>query len=165
MGTSLGHERREVPIPRFLAHDLADHVAGRGVDQLVFPPPKGRALRAQGSQGLALTEAAASVGLNGPVRNLDRRRSRDGSSINVQRGHRQRSPRQTGEALSANTIARTIGSSVGTAVIAAVISSNATETGMPSNGAVTLGFWVCAATGVVATVAAILAPPRRSPSR
>ena len=38
---------------------------------------------------------------------------------------------QTGEAISANTIARTIGSSVGTAVIAALISSHSTPQGLP----------------------------------
>jgi EmrB/QacA subfamily drug resistance transporter len=65
---------------------------------------------------------------------------------------------QTGEAISANTIARTIGSSVGTAVIAAVLSSHVSAVGAPTDDAFTMGFWVCAAVGVVALLGAIIAP-------
>lgn len=65
---------------------------------------------------------------------------------------------QTGEAISANAIARTIGSSVGTAVIAAIISSNITPQGAPSDSVFTIGFWVCAAVGVIAIAAAVAAP-------
>lgn len=68
---------------------------------------------------------------------------------------------QTGEAISANTVLRTIGSSVGTAVIAALISSNVTPQGAPSDDAFTLGFWASAAVGVLALVAALLAPSHR----
>jgi integrase len=35
-GTPKTHERREVPIPRFLLEDLAAHVAGKDPDDLVF---------------------------------------------------------------------------------------------------------------------------------
>jgi EmrB/QacA subfamily drug resistance transporter len=72
---------------------------------------------------------------------------------------------QTGEAISANTIARTIGSSVGTAVIAAVISSHITVQGAPSDDAFTIGFWVCAAVGVLAILAALVAPSMRARRR
>jgi len=68
---------------------------------------------------------------------------------------------QTGEAISANTIARTIGSSIGTAVIAALISSHSTPQGLPTNDAFTIGFWVCAAVAVLAILAAIIAPSMR----
>ncbi|WP_213814864.1 MFS transporter [Glaciihabitans sp. dw_435] len=72
---------------------------------------------------------------------------------------------QTGEAISANTIARTIGSSIGTAVIAAVISSKTTAFALPT-GTINLPadsvfntvFWVCAAVSVVAIIVALLAP-------
>jgi integrase len=64
-GTPKGHERREVPIPRFLLSELAGHVTGRGRDDLVFPGPRGGALRAQGYQRAALTAAAGTVGLPG----------------------------------------------------------------------------------------------------
>jgi MFS family permease len=68
---------------------------------------------------------------------------------------------QTGEAISANTIARTIGSSVGTAVIAALISSHANAVGLPSGDTFTIGFWVCAGVAVLAIVIAIAAPSLR----
>lgn len=75
---------------------------------------------------------------------------------------------QTGEAISANTIARTIGSSIGTAVIAAVISSKTTDFDLPT-GTISLPadsvfntvFWVCAAVSVVAIIIALVAPSMR----
>jgi EmrB/QacA subfamily drug resistance transporter len=68
---------------------------------------------------------------------------------------------QTGEAISANTIARTIGSSIGTAVIAAIITAHSTPQGIPTNNAFTIGFWVCAFVGVAAIIAALAAPSMR----
>lgn len=68
---------------------------------------------------------------------------------------------QTGEAISANTVVRTVGSSIGTAVIAAAISSNVTAQGAPTDHAFTLGFWLCAAVGVLALLAALAAPSAR----
>jgi EmrB/QacA subfamily drug resistance transporter len=65
---------------------------------------------------------------------------------------------QTGEAISANTVIRTIGSSIGTAVIAALISSNVTEQGAPTDAAFTIGFWASAGVGVLAIIAALIAP-------
>jgi integrase len=35
-GPTKGHERREVPLPRFLLDDLAQHVAGKAPDNLVY---------------------------------------------------------------------------------------------------------------------------------
>ena len=68
---------------------------------------------------------------------------------------------QTGEAISANTIARTIGSSIGTAVIAALISSHANAMGLPSGDTFTIGFWVCAGVGALAVLGALAAPSLR----
>jgi len=75
---------------------------------------------------------------------------------------------QTGEAISANTIARTIGSSIGTAVIAAVISSKTQDftlpTGvisLPADSVFNTVFWVCAAVSVVAIIVALIAPSMR----
>jgi EmrB/QacA subfamily drug resistance transporter len=68
---------------------------------------------------------------------------------------------QTGEAISANTIARTIGSSIGTAVIAAIITSNSTPQGLPLDKAFTVGFWVCAGVAVLAIIGALVAPSMR----
>lgn len=64
-GTPKGHERREVPIPRFLIDDLARHVAGREQDALVFAGVRGGALRAQVFQRAVLTAAAERLDLGG----------------------------------------------------------------------------------------------------
>lgn len=69
---------------------------------------------------------------------------------------------QTGEAISANTVIRTVGSSIGTAVIAALISSIVTAQGAPTDDAFTIGFWVSAGVGVIAVIAALLAPSLRA---
>jgi hypothetical protein len=46
-GTPKTHGRRKVPVPAFLVQDLAEHVAGKGEDELVFPGVRGGgALRA-----------------------------------------------------------------------------------------------------------------------
>jgi EmrB/QacA subfamily drug resistance transporter len=68
---------------------------------------------------------------------------------------------QTGEAISANTIARTIGSSIGTAVIAAIISSQSQATplgAIPLDKGFEIGFWVCAGVAALAILIAIAAP-------
>jgi len=72
---------------------------------------------------------------------------------------------QTGEAISANTVLRTIGSSIGTAVIAALISSNVSEQGAPTDDAFTIGFWVSAGVGLLAIIAALVAPSLRQRRR
>jgi integrase len=64
-GTPKGHERREVPIPRFLVDELTAHVAGREPDELVFTGARGGALRAQVFQRAVLTDSAAALGLGG----------------------------------------------------------------------------------------------------
>jgi integrase len=64
-GAPKGHERREVPIPRFLIDELAAHVAGKARDDLVFAGAKGGALRAQVFQRAVLADAAAGLGLAG----------------------------------------------------------------------------------------------------
>jgi len=68
---------------------------------------------------------------------------------------------QTGQAMSINTISRTIGSSIGTAVVAAVLTSSSTAQGMPTDGAFTSGFWVCAGVAVLAVLAALALPSVR----
>jgi integrase len=62
-GTPKGHERREVPIPRFLVEELAGHVSGRGPDELVFPGSRsGGPLRAPVFRRAPFATAAASIG-------------------------------------------------------------------------------------------------------
>ena len=64
-GTPKGHERRDVPIPRFLVDDLAQYVAGRSDDALVFPAPQGGTLRVRNFRRVALDPAARAVGIIG----------------------------------------------------------------------------------------------------
>jgi integrase len=40
VGTTKTHQRRSVPIPRFLADELADHLAGKAPGDLVFTAPE-----------------------------------------------------------------------------------------------------------------------------
>lgn len=65
-GPTKGHERREVPIPAFLARDLEELIGGRSRDDLVFVGPRGAALRSQTFQRAALTDAAEHLGLCSP---------------------------------------------------------------------------------------------------
>ena len=60
------HERREVPVPRFLVDELAAHVAGKAADALVFGGEKaGTPMRSRTFQRAVFDEAAAAVGLDG----------------------------------------------------------------------------------------------------
>jgi integrase len=62
-GTPKGHERRDVPIPRFLVNELAAHIAGRSADDLVFPAVQGGTLRIRTFRRAALDDAAAAIGV------------------------------------------------------------------------------------------------------
>ena len=60
------HERREVPVARFLVDELAAHVAGMAGDELVFGGEKaGLPMRSRTFQRAVFDEAAAMVGLDG----------------------------------------------------------------------------------------------------
>ncbi|MGI8881040.1 MAG: tyrosine-type recombinase/integrase [Jatrophihabitans sp.] len=65
-GTPKGHERRDVPIPRFLVDELAGQVAGKSRDDLVFAGVRGGgALRVAVFRHAAFDAAATAVGLEG----------------------------------------------------------------------------------------------------
>jgi integrase len=64
-GTPKNHQRRSVPIPRFLIDELAAHVAGKAPDALVFTAPNGGPLRNTNFRPRIFTPAAESVGLAG----------------------------------------------------------------------------------------------------
>ncbi|HET6753780.1 MAG TPA: tyrosine-type recombinase/integrase [Jiangellaceae bacterium] len=49
-GLPKSHERRWVPVPRFLVDELAEHVAGKAPEDLVFTSPKGAVLRVRGAR-------------------------------------------------------------------------------------------------------------------
>jgi integrase len=64
-GTPKNHQRRAVPVPRFLVNRLAEHVAGRSGDELLFPSPEGAVLRIRTYGSGVFDQAVASVGLGG----------------------------------------------------------------------------------------------------
>jgi integrase len=65
-GSPKGHTRREVPIPALLVHELAEHIAGRVDEELLFTGVRGGgALRSTVFRRAAFDEAAASIGLTG----------------------------------------------------------------------------------------------------
>jgi integrase len=64
-GTPKGHERRDVPIHRFLIDELAAHVAGKSADALVFSAPHGGTLRVRNFRRSALDPAAKALGIDG----------------------------------------------------------------------------------------------------
>jgi integrase len=64
-GPTKGHERREVPLPRFLIDDLAQQVARKSRDEFVFTGERGAVMRSQTFQRAALTAAASELGIPG----------------------------------------------------------------------------------------------------
>ena len=65
VGTTKTHQRRSVPIPRFLADELADHLAGKAPGDLVFTAPEGGVLRNTNFRPRFFDPAAEKVGLLG----------------------------------------------------------------------------------------------------
>jgi integrase len=64
-GTPKNHQRRSVPVPRFLVDELTAHVAGKRQEDLVFTAPNGGPLRNTNFRPRIFQPAAASVGLAG----------------------------------------------------------------------------------------------------
>jgi integrase len=67
IGTTKTHQRRSVPIPRFLADELADHLAGKASGDLVSSAPEGGVLRNTNFRPRFFDPAAEKVGLLGLV--------------------------------------------------------------------------------------------------
>ena len=65
VGTTKTHQRRSVPIPRFLADELADHLNGKAPGDLVFTAPEGGVLRNTNFRPRFFDPAAQKVGLLG----------------------------------------------------------------------------------------------------
>ncbi len=61
------HQHRSVPVPRFLRGDLAEQLAGKQWDDLVFTAPRGAVLRVQNFRRTYFDPAAAEVGMAGLV--------------------------------------------------------------------------------------------------
>ena len=66
-GTTKSGRRREVPLSRFLRDSLAEHLAGKGPDNLVFPARQGGYLRNSNFRRGCFDRAVSSVGLQGLV--------------------------------------------------------------------------------------------------
>jgi integrase len=62
-GTPKSHQRRSVPVPRFLVEPIAAHLAGRKQEDLVFPSPGGGVLRNTNFRRRVFDHAAEAVGL------------------------------------------------------------------------------------------------------
>lgn len=61
-GTPKSHERRSVPIPRFLADELAQHLAGRDETDLVFSTKTGQPMRNRNARRAWFDRAAQAIG-------------------------------------------------------------------------------------------------------
>lgn len=61
-GTPKNHERRSVPLPRFVAELVGKQLVGKDVDDLVFTAPKGGVLRVRNFRRAAFDRAVAEVG-------------------------------------------------------------------------------------------------------
>lgn len=86
-GSTKGHEAREVPLPRFLARVLTDHIDGLGPDSLVFTGPKGAVLRSSTFRARALSFAAEGMGLCSPKLDADGQPVTDATGQPVFTGH------------------------------------------------------------------------------
>lgn len=64
-GTPKSHVARSVPVPRSLVDALAQHMTGKGPDDLVFPSPAGGVLRNSNFRHRTFDPAARAAGLDG----------------------------------------------------------------------------------------------------
>ena len=65
IGTTKTHQRRSVPMPRFLVDELAAKLAGKAPSDLVFTAPQGGVLRNSNFRPRFFDPAAAKAGLPG----------------------------------------------------------------------------------------------------
>jgi integrase len=64
LGTPKSHQSRTVPVPRFPAYELANHVTGKHADDLVFTTPGGSVLRLSNWRPATFLPARARAGLS-----------------------------------------------------------------------------------------------------
>lgn len=90
-GPTKGHERREVPLPRFLVREIELHIDGRGPDDLLFTGERGAVMRSGTFRRAALTPAAEKLGLCSPKLDDDGRpvlvKGKDGVLVPVYTDH------------------------------------------------------------------------------
>jgi integrase len=85
LGTPKSHQSRTVPIPRFLAREIAAATTGKGADDLVFTMPGGSALRLSNWRQVTFLPARARAGLSGRFRVHDLRHT--AASLMIQAGY------------------------------------------------------------------------------
>jgi integrase len=64
-GMPKSHERRSVPIPKFIAEQLIEHIAGKDSDELMFTAPGGGVLRNRNARRAWFDAAADAIGEKG----------------------------------------------------------------------------------------------------
>jgi integrase len=64
-GTPKNHQRRQVPLPRFLADELAVHVAGKAPGDFVFAAEKGGVMHSRNFRRKSFDPAVRAAGLEG----------------------------------------------------------------------------------------------------
>ncbi len=64
-GTPKTHQRRQVPVPRFLAEELAAHVAGKEPSDFVFAAEQGGVLHLRNFRRTSFDPAVRAAGLDG----------------------------------------------------------------------------------------------------
>ena len=85
LGTPKSHQSRTVPIPRFLASELADLMAGKKADQLVFTTPGGHLLRLPNWRREVFLPARTQAGISTRFRVHDLRHT--AASLMIQAGY------------------------------------------------------------------------------
>jgi integrase len=85
LGTPKSHQSRTVPLPRFLAAELAATVAGKHADQLVFTMPGGGVMRMTNWRRSIFLSARRSAGLSDRFRVHDLRHT--AASLMIQAGY------------------------------------------------------------------------------
>lgn len=64
-GSTKNHERRSVPVPKFLVADLSAHLEGKSADDLLFTAPDGGVLRNRNARRDWFNDAATTAGIPG----------------------------------------------------------------------------------------------------
>ena len=97
IGTTKSGKRREVPLSTFLRDSLAEHLAGRAADDLVFPAPQGGYLRNSNFRRGCFDRAVSSV--RAPGAGAPRAQTHRGVSGDPVRGQHQGRPDHDGPRL------------------------------------------------------------------
>ena len=85
LGTPKSHQSRTVPLPRFLAAEIASAVAGKHADQLVFTMPGGSVMRLSNWRRSTFIPARRRAGLSDRFRVHDLRHT--AASLMIQAGY------------------------------------------------------------------------------